>query len=518
MGLKAKTARVVRSGREQEIPADEVIPGDVVVIRPGEKIPVDGRIIDGRSGIDESMLTGESIPADKGPGDEVIGATINKSGSFTFTATKVGRDTALAQIVRLVEEAQSSRAPVQRLADTVAAYFVPAVVSIGVLAFLLWLLAGQNFGFALTVFIAVLIIACPCSLGLATPTAVMVATGVAARNGILIRNADALQTAEKIDVVVFDKTGTLTRGKPVVTDIAAVADELKDRVLVLAASAESRSEHPLAAAVLDAAKAKALDLTAVTGFSAAEGKGIAAIADGTTVAAGKKEFLLEQGITPDPAIEQEADSFSRAGKTLVWVAVNRRNIGCIAIADTVKEGSADAVQKLKAMGKRVSLITGDTPATGAAIGKELGIENVIAGVLPADKAGEIRRLKERGMKVAMVGDGINDAPALAAADIGIALGSGTDVAIESAGIVLVRDDVRDVAAAMDLSRYAMKKIRQNLFWAFFYNTIGIPVAAGILYPFTGFLLNPIIAGAAMAFSSVSVVTNSLLINRYKKLV
>lgn len=516
IGLKPKTALVIRDGQETEVPVDSVVAGDILVVKPGQKVPVDGEITEGYSSIDESMITGESIPVEKKAGDTVIGGTINKSGAFHFRATRTGRDTMLAQIIELVEAAQGSKAPVQSLADTIAAYFVPAVIALGVIAFLGWTFAGYPFIFALTILISVLIIACPCALGLATPTAVMVSTGVAASSGILIKNAAALQKAEKIDAVVFDKTGTLTKGEPVVTDMAVA--EGADRVAVLssAASIENKSDHPLARSIVAFAKKEQAALEPVTDFNSVEGKGITGIVKGRQIIAGKQEYLREENIPFSPELERAAASFAGEGKTVVWVGDASRLLGVFALADTLKESSRDAVGRLKAMGKQVYLITGDNQTTAAAIARQAGIENVMAGVLPGGKAQEIKRLRSEGRKVAMVGDGINDAPALVEADIGIALGSGIDVAIESAEIVLVKDDVRDVVTAMDISRYAMKKIRQNLFWAFIYNIIGIPVAAGILYPFTGFLLNPMIAGAAMAFSSVSVVTNSLLIHSYKK--
>ena len=514
LDLKPKKAVIVHNGIEQEIPVEEVVAGNIIVVKPGEKVPVDGIIETGHSSIDESMVTGESIPADKKSGDKVIGGTINKSGTFTFRATKVGKDMMLAQIIQLVEQAQGSKAPVQKLADTISAYFVPAVFLAACLTFIVWILAGQAFIFALTAFISVLIISCPCAMGLATPTAVMVTTGVAAANGILIKNAEALQKAEKTKIVVFDKTGTLTRGEPKVIDFSA-ASVKPNEILGYAASAESRSEHPLSRAVLDYARAKGIVPYALSDFIAHEGKGVEAKAGGVIIIVGKKDFLDEMKVTASKDLEKKAEEYYAQGKTMIWVAVNGKQAGLFTVADTVKPDASAAVAELKKLGKTVYMITGDNKRTADAVALELGIENVIAGVLPAEKAGKIEELKSTGAGVAMVGDGINDALALTAADIGIAIGSGTDIAIESAEIVLIKDSVRGVAQAISLSNFAMKKIRQNLFWAFLYNIIGIPVAAGVLYPLTGFMLNPMIAGLAMAFSSVSVVTNSLLIKSFK---
>jgi len=514
MGLQPKTAIVLRDNQEKEIPIEEVVAGDIVIVKPGEKIPVDGVVTEGRSSVDESMITGESIPVEKSEGSEVIGATINKTGSFKFKATKVGKDTALAQIIRLVEEAQGSKAPVQKLADKISAYFVPAVVVVAILAFVIWLLAGQGFLFALTVLIAVLIIACPCALGLATPTAVMVGTGIGAENGILIKSAESLQIARQVNALVFDKTGTLTKGEPELTD-AISYDTSEQEVLSLAASVEKSSEHPLGEAIVNGARQKNIRLRDVQDFESITGRGVKGRIDNNEILLGNRRLFQERGIDISGAA-QDLERLEGEGKTAMLVAVNNRLTGLVAVADTLKQFSKEAVIKLKQMGKQVIMITGDNKRTGEAIARQAGIDRVLAEVLPKDKAAEIKKLQEEGLKVAMVGDGINDAPALTQADIGIAIGSGTDVAIESADIVLIKDDLRDVVMAMDLSRYAMKKIKQNLFWAFFYNTIGIPVAAGILYPFTGFLLNPMIAGAAMAFSSVSVVSNSLLMKRYKR--
>jgi len=521
MGLQPKTAIVIRDGQELEIPIEDVVTDDIVLVKPGQKIPVDGTVIEGHSGVDESMLTGESIPVEKSEGSPVIGATINKTGSFKFKATKVGKDTALSQIIKLVEEAQGSKAPIQELADKISAWFVPGVLAIAVLAFTIWILTGQSFVFALTILIAVLIIACPCALGLATPTAVMVGTGIGAENGVLIKSAESLQIAHQIKTIVFDKTGTLTKGEPELTDVIAYGQS-KDDILMLAASVEKNSEHPLGEAIVNGAKQQNITLQAIRNFESITGKGVKAIVETTRhQGAAKKIFLGNKKLMSDNKIdtskaEQDLTRLENEGKTAMLVAVDNQLAGVVAVADTLKEYSKAAVEKLRKMGKDVIMITGDNQRTGQAIAREVGIDRVLAEVLPQDKASEVKKLQAEGHKVAMVGDGINDAPALTQADLGIAIGTGTDVAIESGDIVLIKDDLRDVVMAMDLSRYAMLKIKQNLFWAFFYNVAGIPIAAGILYPFTGFLLNPMIAGAAMAFSSVSVVSNSLLMRRYRR--
>ncbi len=514
MGLQPKTAIVLRKGHEEEIPISQVVVGDIIIVKPGQKIPVDGVVLEGGSSVDESMITGESIPVEKSKGSQVVGATINKTGSFRFEATRVGKDTALAQIVKLVEEAQGSRAPVQALADKISAYFVPGVVIIGILSFLIWLLAGQGFVFALTVFIAVLIISCPCALGLATPTAVMVGTGIGAENGILIKSAESLQIAHEIDALVFDKTGTLTKGEPELTDVICYKSS-EEEILSLAASVEKGSEHPLGEAIVRGAERKSVELQDAQGFESITGMGVRATIDDDEVLLGTRRLMQERGIDASRAV-QDLERLEGEGKTAMLVAAVKELRGVVAVADTLREFSGEAVAKLRRMGKQVIMITGDNKRTAAAIARQVGIDRVLAEVLPEDKAAEIKKLQKEGLKVAMVGDGINDAPALVQADIGIAFGTGTDVAIESADIVLVKDDLRDVVMAMDLSRYAMRKIKQNLFWAFFYNSAGIPIAAGILYPLTGFLLNPMIAGAAMAFSSVSVVSNSLMMKRYRR--
>ena len=514
MGLQAKTALVLRDGQEKEIPVEEMVVSDIVIVKPGQKIPVDGIVTEGRSSVDESMITGESIPVEKTAGSQVIGATINKTGSFKFKATKVGKDTALAQIIKLVEEAQGSKAPIQELADKISAYFVPTVVAIGVLAFIVWMLAGQSFVFALTTFIAVLIIACPCALGLATPTAVMVGTGIGAENGILIKSAQSLQIAHQINTIVFDKTGTLTKGEPQVTDVIAYENS-ENEVLLLAASVEKSSEHPLGEAIVKGADERSINLKEVKNFESITGRGVSAQVGENTVWLGNRRLMQERNIDISKA-QTDLEKLENEGKTAMLIVVNHRLMGIVAVADTLKEFSKKAVAKLKTMGKQVIMITGDNKRTAQAIAGQLGIDRVLAEVLPKDKAQEIKKLQAEKLIVAMVGDGINDAPALTQADIGIAIGTGTDVAIESGDVVLIKDDLRDVVMAMDLSHYAMKKIKQNLFWAFFYNIVGVPIAAGVLYPFTGFLLNPMIAGLAMAFSSVSVVSNSLLMKRYRR--
>ena len=520
IGLQAKTALVRRGKKELEIPLEQVLAGDLVIVKPGQKIPVDGLLQEGHSSVDESMVTGESIPVEKKKSDTVIGATLNKTGSFTFKATKVGSETLLAQIIKLVEEAQGSKAPIQKLADKISAYFVPAVLVIALLSLGIWYFTGAGLPFALTAFVAVLIIACPCALGLATPTAIIMGTGIGAEQGILIKSAEALQKAQEIDTIIFDKTGTLTKGRPEVTDLIPFGKFSSDEVLRYAAVAEKRSEHPLGEAILAEAKKKKVVVSNPAGFQALIGRGLEVTSGGKTVHFGNRRLMKEKKIIFNQLdfnrLEKQLQQLENEGKTAMILAVDRKVAGIIAVADTLQEHSPAAVQQLQQMGKEVVMITGDNERTGKAIGKLAGIRSVLAEVLPADKAKEIQKLQQRGKKVAMVGDGINDAPALAQADLGIAIGSGTDVAIESGDIVLIKNDLRDVVIAMDLSRYTMRKVRQNLFWAFFYNIIGIPVAAGVLYPFTGWLLSPVIAGAAMAFSSVSVVSNSLLMKRYKR--
>ncbi|GLI58086.1 copper-translocating P-type ATPase [Propionigenium maris DSM 9537] len=513
MGLSAKTALVVREDREMEIPVEEVVVDDIVLVKPGQKVPVDGEIIEGHSSVDESMITGESIPIEKSVGALVIGATINKTGSFKFKATKVGADTALAQIIKLVEEAQGSKAPIQKLADIISSFFVPVVVGIAIVASTAWYFFG-GVAFALTIFVAVLIIACPCALGLATPTAIMVGTGKGAENGILFKNAESLQMAQKIDTVVFDKTGTLTRGEPQVTDIVPLSDLPQDDLLLFAAIAEKNSEHPLGEAIVNHAKEKKLKIVDPDRFNSITGKGIEVKYKNNLIHLGNKRLLEEMQIDYKIALVS-LEKLEEEGKTAMLIAVDKKISGIIAVADTLKEHSAKAIQALDNIGVESIMITGDNKRTAEAIARQVGIKRVLAEVLPQDKSDNIKRLQLEGRKVAMVGDGINDAPALTQADIGIAIGSGTDVAIESGDIVLIKEDLRDVVVAMELSRYTMKKIKQNLFWAFFYNSLGLPLAAGALYPLTGFLLSPIIAGGAMAFSSVSVVSNSLLMKRWR---
>ncbi|HLS89435.1 MAG TPA: heavy metal translocating P-type ATPase [Sphingobacteriaceae bacterium] len=514
MGLRAVTARLLRNGAEVEVPAEQVQPGDLVVVRPGERIPVDGVIQSGASAIDESMLTGESMPVDKVAGDEVIGGTVNTHGSFVFTATRVGSDTALARIIRVVEEAQASRAPVQRLADTISAYFVQVVLVIALVTFAGWYIYGVSQGHpepvtrALVNTVAVLVLACPCALGLATPTALMVGTGLGAEKGILIRGGEHLEKVHKASAVVFDKTGTLTMGRPVLTDVMAAPGFTEEEVLDLAARAENRSEHPLAAAIIQAARAQGLGEGDADDFTAMPGLGIRAQVDGRMVLLGNALLMEREGI--DTAVLADTlAQLQEEGKSAVLLAVDGRPAGVVAVADTLKEEAAAAVEALHQMGIDVYMLTGDNRRTALAIARQVGIpaQRVLAEVLPEGKAETVQQLKAQGHSVVMVGDGINDAPALAAADVGMAIGTGTDVAMEAAHITLMRGDVRGVPAAIRLSRATMGKIRQNLFWAFFYNALGIPLAA------LGFL-NPIIAGAAMAFSSVSVVTNAGLLKRY----
>ncbi len=509
IGLQARTARVVRNGTETDILVEEVVGGDVVIVRPGEKIPVDGEVVDGESAVDESMVTGEPIPATKRPGDTVIGATINRTGSFRFRATRVGRDTMLAQIIKLVQQAQGSKAPIQRLADAVSSYFVPAVIGIAIWTFVAWFLFGPQPAFtsAMVSAVAVLIIACPCALGLATPLSVMVSTGKGAEQGILIRSAEALETAHKLDTIVLDKTGTITRGQPAITDVVREGDIKQGELLRLAASAERSSEHPLAAAVVAGARSREIVISEPVGFESITGKGVRATVDGHPVLIGNPALLRDAGID-STALEAKADRLSADGKTPLLVAVDGKPAGVIAVADTLKEESVAAVASLGALGLEVVMITGDNRRTAGAIARQVGIGRVLAEVLPDRKAAEVRRLQSEGRRVAMVGDGINDAPALAQADVGLAIGTGTDVAIESSDITLISGALTGVVTAIQLSRATMRNIRQNLVFAFAYNVIGIPIAAGVLYPFVGLRLSPMIAAAAMAMSSLSVVSNS----------
>jgi Cu+-exporting ATPase len=515
LDLQPRTATVLRDGKEEQVPIELVKVDDLLIVRPGERIPVDGIVVGGVSSVDESMLTGESIPVDKELDSEVFGATVNKAGLLRIRAAKVGQDTALARIIKLVEDAQQSRAPIQRLVDRVAAMFVPAVVSAALAAFLLWyVVGGQPFSWSLSIFVAVIIIACPCALGIATPAAIMVGTGKGAENGLLIKGAEYLEKARKVDTVVFDKTGTLTKGTPAVTDVVALGIH-ESAILRLAASAEKGSEHPIAQAIVGYATSQGVHLDDPSDFEAIAGLGIRAHVDGQSVFLGNRRLMEHAGI-PLRAAEETLERLQNEGKTAMILAVDGKAAGVLAVADTVKEHSRSAVAALRRMGIEVAMLTGDNQRTANAIGKQLGIDTVIAEVLPGDKVAKIKELQSQGKVVAMVGDGINDAPALAQADVGIAIGSGTDVAIEAAGIVLVKNDVRDVVSSIQLSRRTVSKIRQNLFWAFFYNTAFIPVAAGALFALgLGILLHPVFAGAAMGFSSVSVVTNSLLLRRFK---
>ena len=515
IGLSPKTARLERDGRELDVPLDEVRVGDTVLVRPGEKVPVDGIVVDGSSAVDESMLTGEPLPVTKKPGDPVIGGTLNTTGAFRFRATRVGADTVLQQIVRLVQQAQGSKAPIQRLADRISGVFVPVVLCLAVITFVVWFdLAPPDTRLtqALYAAVTVLIIACPCALGLATPTALMVGIGRGAQAGILIKGGEALEMAHRVTAVVLDKTGTVTEGKPAVTDVRPAGGFAENELLRLAASAERGSEHPLATAVVQAATDRRLSLATPTNFKAVAGHGLEAEVEGRGVLIGNQKFLADRGV---PTNELSADDLSESGKTLVFVAVDDRFAGSIAVADRPKPGAREAITRLKAEGLSVVMLTGDTARTAGAIARELGIDRVIAGVLPEGKANSIAALQAEDHVVAMVGDGINDAPALAKADVGIAMGTGTDVAIEAADIVLVKGDLAGVERAIALSRATMRTVKQNLFFAFAYNVLGIPLAAGVLYPVTGWLLSPMIASAAMALSSVSVVTNALRLRGFR---
>jgi Cu+-exporting ATPase len=514
MGLTPKTALVFQEGHEIILPVDEVETGDIIIVKPGERIPVDGEVIEGLTSIDESMLTGESIPIEKTPGDQVFAASINGNGSIRFRATKVGAETALAQIIKLVETAQGSKAPIAKLADIVSGYFVPIVFGIAVLAALAWLISGQSVVFSLSIFIAVLVIACPCALGLATPTAIMVGTGKGADYGVLIKSGEGLEIAHKINMVILDKTGTITEGKPEVTDIITTGGFERNQVLSLAASAEKGSEHPLGEAIVRSAIRENLEIAGTDSFQAIPGYGIEVQAAGRQVLLGNQKLMAERGIEL-LGLAAESDRLAHEGKTPMFAAIDGQLAGIIAVADVVKPDSARAIARLKAMGIQVAMITGDNRRTAAAIASQVGIDRVLAEVLPQDKASEIKKQQEQGFKVAMVGDGINDAPALAQADVGIAIGSGTDVAMESADIVLMRSDLMEVATAIQLSKSTIRNIKQNLFWAFGYNVLGIPVAAGLLYIFGGPVLNPIFAAAAMSMSSVSVLTNALRLKAFK---
>jgi Cu+-exporting ATPase len=538
MGLRAKSARVVRAGKEVDVPVSEVRVGDTVIVRPGEKIPVDGIIIDGVTSVDESMVTGESMPVDKKPGDKVIGATINRMGSLTFRASKVGKETLLSQIIKLVEEAQGTRPPIQRLADVISGYFVPVVIIIAVLTFLGWYIFGPApaLTLALVNFVAVLIIACPCALGLATPTAIMVGTGRGAEKGILIRNAEALEVTHKIKSIVLDKTGTITKGEPSVTDILAFQGGKEAEVVRFAASLEKHSEHPIAKAILQfaasvgktsshpldkaihkEAKKEGIELLKIKNFSAVPGHGLEGRAvikgKGFRILLGNRKLMKRDNIIIDPEDHKSIEKLEGQGKTVMILALDRKALGAIAVADTIKKGAREAIEGLEKMGLEIIMITGDNQKTANAIAAQLGIKKVLAEVLPDHKTEEVKKLQKEGRKVAMVGDGINDAPALAQADIGIAMGTGTDIAMEAGEITLISGDIRGIVEAIRLSKKTMSVIKQNLFWAFFYNITLVPVAAGVLYPFFGILLNPVFAAAAMAFSSVSVVLNSLRLKR-----
>lgn len=513
MGLSPKTATIIRGDSQIVIPIDEVVTGDIIIVKPGEKLPVDGTVIEGMTSIDESMLTGESIPVEKTVGSSVIGASINKTGLIKYKATKVGKDTALSQIIKLVEDAQGSKAPIAKLADVISAYFVPIVICLAILASIGWAIAGQDREFVITIFISVLVIACPCALGLATPTAIMVGTGKGAENGVLIKSGEALEVTHKLKTIVFDKTGTITEGKPEVTDIIA-KNISEDQLLTIAASAERGSEHPLGEAIVRAADEKNLEVKEISSFNAIPGHGIEVTIDEKSVFLGNKKLMDDKNISLESFI-LEADRFASEGKTPMFVAIDGQMVGIIAVADTVKKNSKEAIRRLHEMGIKVAMITGDNKRTAEAIANQVGIDIVLSEVLPEDKSNEVKKLQADGSKVGMVGDGINDAPALAVADIGIAIGSGTDVAIESADIVLMRSDLMDVITAVKLSRATIRNIKQNLLWAFAYNTLGIPVAMGVLYIFGGPLLNPMIAAAAMSLSSVSVVSNALRLKKFK---
>lgn len=535
MSLQAKTARIIRDGQEMEIAADEVLLGDIVIVRPGESVPVDGKVIDGYSAVDESMITGESIPVEKKKDDEVIGGTINKTGSFRFEATKVGKDTALAQIIKLVEDAQSSKAPIQKIADFVAGNFILGVHLLSILVFFFWFFIGYNafftadtrfilspitltsigvFGFSLFLSLTVLIISCPCAVGLATPSAMMAGTGKGAENGILFKGADAIEATSKINAIVFDKTGTLTQGKPSLTDVVAINGFDRQMVLRVGAIAEKNSEHPLGESIVRGAKDKGIDVIDAEQFDSIPGHGIVATVDGREILLGNRRLMKQYNIDTSLLIT-EAEELERAGKTAMFVAIDKKPAGLIAVADVLKESTAVAVKRLQKMGIKVAMITGDNLRTAEAIARQVGIDHVLAEVLPQDKANEVVKLQEQGLIVAMVGDGVNDAPALAQSQVGIAIGSGTDVAKETGDIILIKDDIRDVVSAIEIAKATLRKVKQNLFWAFVYNTLGIPIGAGLLYPFTGQIVSPELAAAFMAVSSVSVTLNTLLLKGFK---
>ncbi|MDD4448788.1 MAG: heavy metal translocating P-type ATPase [Methanothrix sp.] len=514
MGLAPKTALVVRNGKESEISIDEVVVGDIIVVRPGGKMPVDGVVIEGLTSVDESMLTGESIPVEKSVGDAIIGASINKNGTIRYKATKVGKDTALSQIIKLVEDAQGSKAPIAKMADIISGYFVPIVIAIAILSAIAWYFAGQTGVFALTIAISVLVIACPCALGLATPTAIMIGTGKGAEHGVLFKSGTALETTHKLNTIVFDKTGTITEGKPKVTDIITAEGISETELLTLSASAEKGSEHPLGEAIVNSAEEKGLAFLKTETFNAIPGHGIEVTINGQHLLLGNKKLMDEWHIGLGN-LASASDALASQGKTPMYIAKDGKIAGIIAVADTVKESSLRAIKKLHKMGIEVAMITGDNKRTAEAIAKQVGIDRVLSEVLPEDKANEVKKLQDEGKKVGMVGDGINDAPALAQADVGIAIGSGTDVAIESADVVLMRSDLMDVPTAVELSKSTIRNIKENLFWAFAYNIFGIPFAMGVVYAFGGPLLSPVIAAAAMSFSSISVLLNALRLKGFQ---
>ncbi|MDA8211301.1 MAG: copper-translocating P-type ATPase, partial [Clostridia bacterium] len=534
MSLQAKVARVVRDGKELEIPADEVLTGDIVTVRPGESIPVDGKVSEGYSAVDESMITGESIPVEKKAGDQVIGGTINKTGAFKFEATKVGKDTALAQIIKLVEDAQGSKAPIQKIADVVAGHFILGVHLLALLVFLFWFFFGYNqwftpnstfllststlgsigvFGFSMLMSLTVLVISCPCAVGLATPSAIMAGSGKGAENGILFKGAEAIETGSKLNAIVFDKTGTLTKGEPSVTDVIPAGSLSQDELLRLAAIAEKNSEHPLGEAIVRGAQEQGLTVAPAASFNAIPGHGIEAEFEGKALLLGNRRLMQLREIDFG-AYAGQVEALEGAGKTVMFMSVNGQFAGLIAVADTLKESSLEAVRQLKAMGIQVAMITGDNRRTAEAIARQAGIDHVLAEVLPEDKAKQVIKLQEQGRKVAMVGDGINDAPALAQADVGIAIGSGTDVAKETGDIILIKGDLRDVVSAIEVGKATMGKVKQNLFWAFSYNTLGIPIAAGLIYPWTGWIVSPQLAALFMALSSFSVTMNTLMLKGF----
>ncbi|MFZ5641023.1 MAG: heavy metal translocating P-type ATPase [Bacillota bacterium] len=534
MSLQAKTARVLRDGRELEVPVDEVLTGDIVTVRPGESIPVDGKVTEGYSAVDESMITGESIPVEKKEGDEVIGGTINKTGAFKFEATKIGKETALAQIIKLVEDAQGSKAPIQKIADIVAGHFILGVHLLGLAVFLFWFFIGYDrwfmpdstfllststlgeigvFGFSMLMSLTVLVISCPCAVGLATPSAIMAGSGKGAENGILFKGAEAIENSSRLDVIVFDKTGTITEGRPSVTDVISAGALSQDDILRLAAVAEKNSEHPLGEAIVRGAEEKSLAIDAAGSFNAIPGHGIEAELEGKALLLGNRRLMKQRNID-FAAYEKQVEELESEGKTVMFMAVDGLPAGLIAVADTIKESSGDAIKRLKEMGIKVGMITGDNRRTAEAIARQAGIDYVLAEVLPEDKATEVKKLQEQGNKVAMVGDGINDAPALAQADVGIAIGTGTDVAKETGDIILIKGDLRGVVSAIEVGKATMRKVRENLWWAFGYNTLGIPIAAGLIYPWTGWIVSPQLAALFMALSSFSVTMNTLMLKRF----